>query len=158
MAAVFIQVGQCGLQVGQQFWRDLLSLETETSEKHSKKRNDSSVHSFVSLCKKDSHTLHLVLVDSERKVAQQLRKDARISSLVKEENVVTDKCGRGGNWAYGYHGGRSPSSSGSGPALLATALERHRREVESCDRFCGTILMHSLAGGTGSGKFCFAYI
>ena len=30
--------------------------------------------------------------------------------------------------------------------------ERMRKLVERCDRFGGTVLMHSLAGGTGAGE------
>ena len=76
--------------------------------------------------------------------------------------VLPDGWGRGKNWAYGYHGRprenvQPPSSlplSGIDEEQLPTVKtveEKVRRMVEKCDRFGGTILMHSLAGGTGSG-------
>eukprot|EP00904_Undaria_pinnatifida_P009271 jgi/Undpi1/5474/HiC_scaffold_2.g00753.m1 len=54
--------------------------------------------------------------------------------------------GRGGaanNWAYGYYT--------HGAAFSEACLEAVRRETERCDRLAGLCVLHSLAGGTGSG-------
>ena len=36
---------------------------------------------------------------------------------------------------------------------LQSVEDRMRKLVERCDRFGGTVLMHSLAGGTGAGEW-----
>ena len=62
-----------------------------------------------------------------------------------------DKAGRGNNWAYGYHGGVGRRGDGCGQDLLERVLDLVRKVVERCDRFSGFIMLHSIAGGTGSG-------
>lgn len=51
--------------------------------------------------------------------------------------------GAANNWAYGYHG--------HGAAFSEACLESVRREAERCDRLAGLCILHSAAGGTGSG-------
>lgn len=51
--------------------------------------------------------------------------------------------GAANNWAYGYHG--------HGAKFAEACLEGVRREVERCDRLTGLCVLHSAAGGTGSG-------
>ncbi|XP_026855081.2 tubulin gamma chain-like isoform X2 [Electrophorus electricus] len=69
---------------------------------------------------------------------------------------ICEKQGKGGcgsNWAYGYHGGQSRGESG----LLARTMEAVRKEATRQDYYGGTVLLHSLSGGTGSGlgsKMC----
>ena len=36
---------------------------------------------------------------------------------------------------------------------LQSVEDRMRKLVERCDRFGGTVVMHSLAGGTGAGEW-----
>ncbi|CAM9213414.1 unnamed protein product [Ectocarpus fasciculatus] len=51
--------------------------------------------------------------------------------------------GAANNWAYGYHA--------HGATFTEGCLEGVRRETERCDRLTGLCILHSLAGGTGSG-------
>lgn len=51
--------------------------------------------------------------------------------------------GAANNWAYGYHA--------HGAAFAEACLESVRRETERCDRLAGLCVLHSAAGGTGSG-------
>ena len=44
-----------------------------------------------------------------------------------------------------------PASFGAADSIVHTALEQLRRHVERLDDYQGTVLLHSLAGGTGSG-------
>ena len=48
----------------------------------------------------------------------------------------------------GYHGG--PGEGGR--ALLERTMEALRQEAERRDYYGGTVLLHSLGGGTGSGE------
>lgn len=51
--------------------------------------------------------------------------------------------GAANNWAYGYFA--------HGAAASEACLESVRRETERCDRLTGICMLHSAAGGTGSG-------
>lgn len=100
-----------------------------------------------------------VLVDAEPKVIRQCLDERHGSTLlargVGKESCICDKTGRGNNWAYGYYGrGRGKGRSGCGDpdTLLARVQESVRKVVERCDRFSGFVMLHSIAGGTGSGS------
>lgn len=66
-------------------------------------------------------------------------------SLHHPDSVISSYSGCGNNWAMGYFGHRESH------AVLERALDRVRREAEACDRFASVLLVHSAAGGTGSG-------
>ncbi|CAH1788254.1 unnamed protein product [Owenia fusiformis] len=131
MSNVVVQVGQCGNQLGQHFWKQVLK---------DKQNNDS--HGFVHYDGK----FHSVNVDSEPKVVKRLLKDNKQSNF-RKENVILGKRGRGTNWALGYNGPKS----GDDRDLLGIATEAIRKEVERCDSFSGIVMVHSISGGTGSG-------
>lgn len=66
--------------------------------------------------------------------------------------------GRGNNWALGYSATYKENQDTIGfsqaeeeTPLYERAIEALRREAERADFFLGTMLVHSLAGGTGSG-------
>lgn len=97
-----------------------------------------------------------VLVDTELKVIRRcldrkLGSSSLLSRRVREECCVSDKAGRGNNWAYGYYGRKGEMEGGRGEALSERVCEAVRRVVERCDRFSGFLMLHSIAGGTGSG-------
>ncbi|XP_061442609.1 uncharacterized protein LOC133365151 isoform X2 [Rhineura floridana] len=90
--------------------------------------------------------LSAVCVDSEPKVVRKLQKQIKRGEF-RESNLIMGKQGRGNNWAYGYHGVRSESEQ----SLFSRTMESLRKEVERKDCYCGTVLFHSLSGGTGAG-------
>ena len=101
-------------------------------------------------------TVPCILVDSEAKVVQNCSTRCTVlGRRVSKECVITDKTGRGNNWAYGYYGRKGMASSDSfqPQSLRESVRECVRKVVERCDRFTGTVLFHSLAGGTGSGVY-----
>ncbi|XP_015212699.2 uncharacterized protein [Lepisosteus oculatus] len=130
MSAVWLHVGQCGNQLGLEWWRWV-------SERPSKDR--------YPFCSSDG-SLAAVCVDSEPKVLRRTQKLVKSGSL-RESNIIAGQGGRGSNWAYGYHGAPAEGES----SLLSRAMESVRREVERKDCYCGTVLFHSLSGGTGAG-------
>uniref|UniRef100_H3AP68 Tubulin delta chain n=1 Tax=Latimeria chalumnae TaxID=7897 RepID=H3AP68_LATCH len=69
------------------------------------------------------------------------------SRSFRDTNIILGHGGRGNNWAYGYHGQHSESEN----SLLKQTMESLRKEVERRDSYSGTVLLHSLSGGTGSG-------
>ncbi|CAN0239934.1 unnamed protein product, partial [Discosporangium mesarthrocarpum] len=77
---------------------------------------------------------------------------ARVSTQIEgpkwSYDPSTQVCCRGvggaaNNWAFGYRG--------YGPSSMEATLEIVRQEVERCDHLAGVSILHSAAGGTGSG-------
>lgn len=128
MSAVFLQIGQCGNQVGQALWKKILKDEDVIKS-----------HSFVAADGK----CRSVVIDSEPKVIRKITRGMPF----RAESVVAGKRGRGTNWALGYYGLKRSGDD----HLLEDTVNVVRKEVERCDCFTGIILLHSLSGGTGSG-------
>ncbi|KAL9958300.1 hypothetical protein ACROYT_G035300 [Oculina patagonica] len=130
MSSIVLLVGQCGNQVG----HELMGL-IDKSDTHPLSHRDGK--------------LRCVSVDSESKViSHNYREDTRSGRLYREGNMIAGQRGRGNNWALGYHGLSGETEETS---LLHRAMETVRKEVERCDNYAGTIVVHSLTGGTGSG-------
>ena len=108
-------------------------------------------------------TLPCLCVDTEPKVIKSIRSNpsSTINKRISPECtlILPEGCGRGSNWAYGYNGKVARESKSEFPlsgkdegrVTVKSVEEKMRKMVEKCDRFGGTVLMHSLAGGTGSG-------
>ncbi|XP_044533023.1 tubulin delta chain-like [Gracilinanus agilis] len=128
MSTVWLQVGQCGNQIAQELWQNL-GLVNGTCGKID--RNP--------FCSRDGK-LSAICVDSEpkviKKMQKQMKKGGQFTPLVPD--LVQ---------AYGYY--NKPSNCEK--SLLYRTMERLRKEVELRDCYSGTVLFHSLSGGTGAG-------
>jgi len=85
------------------------------------------------------------LVDMEPKAIVSAQSIAKTSGKWRYSSgsVVHAQSGSGNNWAQGYH---------SMSAMAGEKCEEAvRLETEACDSFGGMVLLHSAAGGTGSG-------
>lgn len=108
-----------------------------------------------------SNKARAVLVDSEPKVIKHIAEDKNISFVFDSHNMIYTQSGRGNNWALGYsatykeptdpHFAAAGQDADTNPALFERAIVGLRREAERADYFLGVMLVHSLAGGTGSG-------
>ena len=149
MSAVFLNVGQCGNQLGQSFWREVeewtarSSKDSSRSSSSQRLRTQTATSSSPSTASKKlkylpysllNGTLPCLWVDTEPKVIKSCSK-SRSSSTLKER--IPGECcialpvgaGRGSNWAYGYHGRtkstarkemlRSATCSANYPCFLA---------------------------------------
>ena len=87
-----------------------------------------------------SGKLPCVLVDSEHKV---IHKVTSPKSSLFYHNVVIEKGSCANNWACGLN---------KGVTMTNLTIESIRQIAEECDCFMGTVLVHSIAGGTGSGE------
>lgn len=146
MSTVFVHVGQAGCQLAEELWLALA------------KERPGSPDIFGHGQSRGAVTWpRAVLVDSEPKVVSKLL-SARFGASGGEgfafdaSSAAWSQSGRGGNFALGYSGeGGTVLSTGS-PELLTQALEAVRRQLEACHgTHLGTVLTHSLGGGTGSG-------
>lgn len=94
-----------------------------------------------------------ILVDSEPKVVKQIHNDKILEPLFPLKNIVISENGRGNNWALGYSATYKETHNYVQEELCLheRAIEALRKEAEQADFFLGTVMTHSLAGGTGSG-------
>lgn len=141
MSTVFVHVGQAGCQIANCLW-SALACERAPSP-------DLFYHN-VSDRAGLPHP-RAVLVDAEPKVIQSMLSAPGPSHAFDPDASAWSQSGRGGNFALGYGGqrgaGESPSSG-----LLGDSLDCVRHQVERCHgTHLGTVLTHSLGGGSGSG-------
>ena len=135
--ALLLCVGQCGIQLGTEY------METELSRIPRKKEHISS---------------SIILVDSESKVIKResMRLKTITDALLDEKSIIiTGKGGSGNSWARGKMMGTDPFLTegvfSSYCSMGERVIECLRRPLEKSDSLSGTILLHSLGGGTGSG-------
>lgn len=92
----------------------------------------------------DSHYIpRAILLDLEPRVINNILQSP-YSKLYNPENIFMSKegGGAGNNWAHGYSSGQKVSDE---------VLDMVDREADGSDSLEGFMMMHSIAGGTGSG-------
>ena len=152
---ITIQIGQCGMQLGQSFWQ--LALE-EHSENLSKPYYTDALSTFFrnidlrtgqELTNKNNTNIPIsslkarsILVDMETGVINSVLKGP-LRDLFDTNQIISDQSGSGNNWSHGY--------CYYGPKYHDELLEIIRKTVEPCDSLQSFFLLHSLGGGTGSG-------
>ncbi|EJD41480.1 gamma tubulin [Auricularia subglabra TFB-10046 SS5] len=143
---VTISLGQCGNQMNSVFWQRLCAehgiskdgiLEDWATEPGDRK------DVFFYQADDEHYIPRAIMVDLEPRVVNNIL-SGPYSSLYNPENVFLSKDGggAGNNWAMGYtHGER----------IYEDLMEMIEREAEGSDSLEAFMLMHSIAGGTGSG-------
>ncbi|KAF0991515.1 hypothetical protein HZS_6464 [Henneguya salminicola] len=143
---ITLQVGQCGNQVGVEFWKQLC-LEHGI-------RPDGILEEFATngfdrkdvffYQADDEHYIpRAVLVDLEPRVIESILM-SKHAHLYNHENIFVSKdgSGAGNNWGSGYSQGQK---------FAEEIFDILDREAEGSESLEGLILTHSIAGGTGSG-------
>jgi len=143
---ITLQVGQCGNQVGTEFWKRLCAEHGINNEGMIEDfATDGSDRKDVFFYQADDeHYLpRAILVDLEPRVINNIR-TGPFRNLYNPENFFIHKegGGAGNNWADGYDQGES---------VAEDIMEMLDREADGSDSLEGFILTHSIAGGTGSG-------
>ena len=143
---VTLQVGQCGNQIGYEFWKKLVAehgigpdgVALETS-KTMKDRKDV----FFYQADDERYVPRALLIDLEPRVVNTIL-SSPYKGLFNPESVFLSPTGggAGNNWASGYEQAHS---------LSEDLLETIDREADASDSLEGFVLCHSIAGGTGSG-------
>ncbi|CAI2370031.1 unnamed protein product [Moneuplotes crassus] len=129
MSFTTLQVGQAGNQIGLELWKLLRKEIPEYADTM-----------FDSL---NSEKARCVLVDTEPKVVNKYIEDDTLKEFFKKENIFSTEEGRGNNWAFGY--------TYVEDSFDEKILDCIRHEAENCDFYEGMLMIHSIAGGTGSG-------
>jgi hypothetical protein len=118
---ICLQVGQCGIQVGKAVFDQLNEINAQDFPRY------------------PFSTLKQLAVDTERKVWSKRQKDGR--DVIESVYLDYGSFGRGNNWANGYFD----------DSKLDQLMEEYRKLLESMNVYNGCLMLHSLAGGTGSG-------
>eukprot|EP00758_Cryptobia_borreli_P018829 Tbor_TRINITY_DN7524_c0_g1::TRINITY_DN7524_c0_g1_i1::g.891::m.891/K10390/TUBD; tubulin delta len=151
MACISVLVGQCGNQLGTAVF--------ETLAREAQRSDDDAFQSQVSSTyfrPPEEHPLcsplplpRSLLVDMESKVIDKCIHDSKGHKLfqVSRNQCITKDEGSGNNWAFGF--------SHQGPSKEDDIIESIRRELEVAGTVGSFNIVHSLAGGTGSGVGCF---
>ncbi|CAE6423080.1 unnamed protein product [Rhizoctonia solani] len=143
---VSVQLGQCGNQIGSLFWQRLCAehginkdgiLEEWATEGGDRK------DVFFYQADDEHYIPRSILVDLEPRVINTIL-TGPYRDLYNPENIFLSKDGggAGNNWANGY---------ASGERCYEEVMEMIDREAEGSDSLEGFMMMHSIAGGTGSG-------
>jgi len=156
---IHLQVGQCGNQVGNAFWKGVVEEHKIGSDGvyvEPEKMNDDDGDGIPDEIenigvyfratgddfKKCKHIPRAVLVDLEPGTMDVI-KNSSTGQIFKPDNMVFGANGAGNNWAKGHYT--------EGAELVENVLDKVRQEIEQCDAPQGFQLFHSLGGGTGSG-------
>ncbi|KAG5056262.1 hypothetical protein JHK85_008772 [Glycine max] len=143
---ITLQVGQCGNQIGMEFWKQLC-LEHGISkdgilEDFATQGGDRKDVFFYQA--DDQHYIpRALLIDLEPRVINGIQ-NSDYRNLYNHENIfVSDHGGgAGNNWASGYDQGQHVEEE---------IMDMIDREADGSDSLEGFVLCHSIAGGTGSG-------
>ena len=83
--------------------------------------------------------LEYLWLDSEAKPARALHASRELGQFIREENVIIDKTGRGGNWAFGYSGGEEEERTSSWNRPRNATAERLKDARDSPVLSCSTV-------------------
>ncbi|OQV14841.1 Tubulin epsilon chain [Hypsibius exemplaris] len=148
---VVISIGQCGNQIGSEFWDRVVHshalLDTDgtfTSALATFFRNTDGRHdSSLPIGSRLKHLqANAVLIDMETRVVDRLLRGP-LGDLFDKRMTLTDSCGSGNNWSTGH--------LTYGLQHEDTISEMLRRSAEPLDQLQSFSVLHSMGGGTGSG-------
>uniref|UniRef100_A0AC35UAW6 Tubulin gamma chain n=1 Tax=Rhabditophanes sp. KR3021 TaxID=114890 RepID=A0AC35UAW6_9BILA len=140
-----VQLGQCGNQIGMEFWRTLCAehgIMPDGSFNHEETGTDIKDIFFYQADDR-RFVPRAVLIDLEPRVIKTIM-SGDYKRFFNHENVFTSQNGggAGNNWANGYL---------QGEEYIESVLDILDREAEFSENLDGFMLCHSIAGGTGSG-------
>ncbi|XP_002732812.1 tubulin gamma-1 chain [Saccoglossus kowalevskii] len=143
---ITLQLGQCGNQIGMEFWKQLcaehgISPEGILEDFATDGTDRKDVFFYQA---DDEHYIpRAVLLDLEPRVIHGIL-NSPYANLYNPENIYLSKNGggAGNNWATGYS---------QGETLYEEMFDIIDREADGSDSLEGFVLCHSIAGGTGSG-------
>ena len=143
---ITLQLGQCGNQIGFEFWKKLccehgINPEGVLEDFATEGTDRKDVFFYQA---DDNHYIpRAVLLDLEPRVINSII-NSPYAKLYNSENVYLSKHGggAGNNWASGFS---------QGSQLREHVMDIIDREADGSDSLEGFVLCHSIAGGTGSG-------
>ncbi|KAJ1954768.1 gamma-tubulin [Linderina pennispora] len=143
---ITIQAGQCGNQIGSEFWKQLClehGINSDGILEDFATNGADRKDVFFYQADDDHYIPRSILLDLEPRVIDTIM-NSPYGNLYNPENIFVSKdgSGAGNNWASGYS---------QGEKICEDILEMLDREADNSDSLEGFNLLHSIAGGTGSG-------
>jgi len=144
---ITLQVGQCGNQIGAEFWK-LLCAEHGINQRgileEYATNGDDRKDVFFYQADDEHYIPRALLIDMEPRVINTIQQ-SEYADLYNPENIFISKDGggAGNNWAKGYHNAEK---------VQEEIFDMVDREADGSDSLEGFVLIHSIAGGTGSGS------
>jgi tubulin beta len=138
-----IQIGQCGNQVGTEFWKTILDEHHLNEMGFYEGTSDTDldkVNVFFDETPNGKFIPRSVLVDLEPTTLDSIRVGP-CGRLFAPTSFVCGQDGSGNNWVNGYRHN----------SIGVEALEALRRELEKCDGKADIQIVQGIGGGTGSG-------
>ncbi|KAH7583701.1 Tubulin/FtsZ family, GTPase domain [Nakaseomyces glabratus] len=145
---ITIQVGQCGNHVGKYFWNQLLKEHGIDKDGYSKYNDDQThireddTNPFFKQITNNRYVPRAIMIDLEPAAVTDVQ--SSFNDLFNPRNtwVSSEGLGAGNSWSTGYDRGVQNQDR---------IMDIIDRELDSTDNFEGFQLLHSVAGGTGSG-------
>jgi len=143
---ITLQVGQCGNQIGSEFWK-LLCAEHGINQRGILEdfaiSGDDRKDVFFYQADDEHYIPRALLIDLEPRVINMIQ-TSEYKELYNPENIFISKDGggAGNNWAKGYSAAEK---------VQEDIFDMIDREADGSDSLEGFVLTHSIAGGTGSG-------
>lgn len=143
---ITLQLGQCGNQIGMEFWKQLCAehgISPDGILKDFSLEGTDRKDVFFYQADDEHYIPRSVLLDLEPRVINAI-KNSPYAKLYNNENIYVSKDGggAGNNWAQGYY---------QGEQLYEDVFDIIDREADGSDSLEGFVVCHSIAGGTGSG-------
>lgn len=143
---ITLQIGQCGNQIGSEFWRQLCAehgISNDGILRPEAVGGSDRKDVFFYQADDEHYVPRALLIDLEPRVVHSIQRGA-MARLFNPENVFVhpEGGGAGNNWAHGFE---------LADSVQETIFEMIEREAENSDSLEGFVFTHSIAGGTGSG-------
>lgn len=141
---ITIQTGQCGNQIGYEFWKRLClehGINKNGIFEDSGAATEDRKDVFFYQADDEHYIPRALMIDLEPRVINSIQ-TSEYRNLYNPENFFMDQDGAGNNWAKGYHFAERREEE---------LLDMIEREADGSDSLEGFVICHSIAGGTGSG-------
>jgi len=142
---ITLQVGQCGIQFGHEFWKQIcMEHGINPNGTITKKDPDDFFGKkdiFFYESSNNKYTPRAILFDLEPRLFSNFF-NSNFNFLYRKKNILSSKQGTGNNWSNGYH---------QAIGYQFEIEEILRKESEKCDQLSSFNIFHSIVGGTGSG-------
>nr|CAO79612.1 beta-tubulin [Fasciola hepatica] len=142
---IYIQLGQCGNQMGAKFWEVIADEHGLGSDGLYRGESDlqmERIHVYFTEATAGRYVPRCILVDLEPGCLDNIRSGPS-GDLFRPDNFVFGATGAGNNWAKGHYT--------DGAELTEVIMEVVRKECEACECIQGFQFVLSMGGGTGSG-------
>ena len=168
---ITLQVGQCGNQIGSEFWKQLClehGIAPDGMLKQQQQQADGATDApvgpaanpifqnrptdfvddrkdvFFYQSDDENYIPRALLIDLEPRVVNKIAHQSAYRDLFNPENlfIAQDGGGAGNNWASGFRQGEEHHEQ---------VIDMIDRESDNSDSLEGFVLTHSISGGTGSG-------